>query len=404
MNEPIALPYGDPSFVADPFPFYRRLREEGPVRRVMTGTGHESWMISRYDDVVAAMSDSRLSCDFRDSADPRLLTELSSDQGGLARSMLRVNPPDHTRLRRLVSKAFTARRTAELAPRIQQVTDQLLDAVMPAGRVDLVGDFALPLTVVVISELLGVPEGDRDGFQEWTDTMLVPRSADQTDLRRMEEAGLRMRTYLESLLAARQAHPGDDLLSALIAARDEDQRLDQEELLANVFLLLVAGHISTVDMIGTSILGLLTHPDQLKLLRDDPELLPGAIEEFLRHDGPSSPGVARFATEDIDIGGVTIPRGATVMVAIAIAGRDPARFPEPDRIDITRPNNAHLAFGHGLHYCIGAPLARLEGRIAISTVLRRLPDLSLAVPFDELRWPAASLRGPIQLPVTFDPS
>jgi cytochrome P450 len=255
----------------------------------------------------------------------------------------------------------------------------------------------------VISELLGVPAGDRAGFQEWTNTMLIGRSG-PPDLARVDEAWEQMRSYLEELLTDKRAHPSEDLLGALIAAHDEEHRLDEEELVAMAFLLLVAGYVTTVNLIGSGVAALLAHPDQLKVLRDDPELLPSAIEEFLRFDGPVSPGVIRFPTEDVEIGGVTIPRGATVMAATAIADRDPAQFACPDRLDVTRADNAHLAFGHGVHYCLGAPLARLEGQVAIGTVLRRLPNLALSVPFGELEWHVANLRGPKHLPVTFTPS
>lgn len=404
MDQPTVLPYADPAFLVDPFPFYRELREQGPVRHVVMANGLEAWLITRYDDVLTAFSDPRLSSDIRDALDPRLLDQLpSSERGSLHRSMLRVNPPAHTRLRRLVSTVFTARRMAQLRPRIQEITDQLLDEVAPAGRADLIEDFALPLPVTVISELLGVPAGDRNGFQEWTNTMLAQRPA-TPDPARMQQAWQQMGSYLDALLAAKRADPGDDLLSALTTATDEQHRLDEEELTAMALLLLVAGYITTVNLIGTGVATLLAHPDQLKLLRDDPELLPTAIEEFLRFDGPVSPGIVRFPTEDIEIGGVTIPRGATVLAATAIADRDPARFADPERLDVARADNPHLAFGHGIHYCLGAPLARLEGQVAIGTVLRRLPNLALAVPYGELQWPVAGLRGPQHLPVTFTPS
>jgi cytochrome P450 len=213
-----------------------------------------------------------------------------------------------------------------------------------------------------------------------------------------------MWSYLEGLLAAKRARPDDDLLSALITARDSEGSLSEDELVSMAFLLLVAGYITTVNLIGAGMAALLSHPDQLKLLLTDPALLPGAVEEFLRYDGPVNPGVVRFPTEDLEIGGVRVPRGATVLIATAVADRDPARFADPDRLDVTRTENAHLAFGHGAHYCLGAPLARLEGEIAIGTALRRLPDLALAVPPEELDWQVASLRGPKRLPVTFTPS
>jgi cytochrome P450 len=401
MGEPIAFPYEDPAFAADPFPFYRTLREEGPVRRVVTVRGLDAWLITRYEDGLAALSDPRLGSDLGDANDPRLLEMVPSRQREFLRSMIRVDPPDHTRLRRLVAKAFTARRVAEMRPRIQEIADGLLDAVAPAGRADLVEDFALPLPVTVISELLGVPAGDRDGFQEWTNVMLTRSPGAHAET---ERAWRRMWSYLTRLLTAKRARPGDDLLSALIAARDEEQSLDEDELVAMALLLLVAGYVTTVNLIGGGIVALLAHPAQLKLLLDEPALLPGAVEELLRYDGPVNPGVIRIPTEDVEVGGVRLPRGATVVVGTALAGRDPGRFPDPDRLDVTRTDNAHLAFGHGIHYCLGAPLARLEGEIAIGTVLRRLPDLALAVPHDELRWQATTLRGPERLPVTFTPA
>jgi cytochrome P450 len=401
MSEPAVFPYENPAFVADPFPFYRDLRGQGPVRRVVTARGVEAWLITRYEDGLAALSDPRFSSDFKDAADTRLLDQLpSTEREAFLRSMIRVGPPEHTRLRRMVAGAFTARRVAGLRPRIQQITDRLLDAVLPDGRADLIADLAFPLPVTVICELLGVPEADRTGFQEWTDTMLGQRPG-LPDLEEMNDAWRQMWAYLEELLATKGAAPGDDLLSALIIARDGEGGLDENELISMAFLLLVAGYITTVNLIGSGIAALLAHPDQLALLRERPDLLPGAIDELLRFDGPVNPGVVRFPTEDVEIGGVTIPRGATVLVATAIADRDPERFAEPDRLDITRGGNAHLAFGHGVHYCLGAPLARLEGEIAIGTVLRRLPGLALAVPPDRLQWHVASLRGPKSLPVTF---
>ncbi|MFD4709603.1 cytochrome P450 [Streptomyces sp. NPDC058430] len=400
-QQPALLPYADPAFMADPFPLYRQLREDGPVRRAVLAGGLEAWLVTRYEDGLAALSDPRLSSDVRDASDPRLLERLPvTERESMLRTMLRSDPPDHTRLRRLVSKAFTARRVAELRPRVQEITDGLLDAIVPAGKAELVEDFALPLPVTVISELLGVPVADRDDFQRWTDAMIL-RGAEPPDPARVDRAWRQMRSYLTGLLQDKRARPGDDLLSALIATRDEEHQLDEDELIAMAFLLLVAGYITTVNLIGSGIAALLAHPDQLQMLRDDPDLLPGAIEEFLRYDGPVSPGIARFAREDVVIAGVAIPRGATVLVASAIADRDPAQFPDPDRLDITRQDNAHLAFGHGIHYCLGAPLARLEGQIAVGTALRRLPHLSLAVPPSELRWRSGGLRGPEQLPVTF---
>ncbi|MFJ2135215.1 cytochrome P450 [Streptomyces sp. NPDC087845] len=400
-QQPVLLPYADPAFVADPFPLYRQLREDGPVRRAVLAGGIEAWVVTRYEDGLSALSHPQLSSDARDASDPRLLERLpATDRGSMLHTMLRANPPDHTRLRRLVSQAFTAHHVAGLEPRIQEIADRLLDEIVPAGRADLVESFALPLPVTVISELLGVAVTDRHDFQRWADDLIL-QGTELPDRARLDGAWQQMSAYLAGLLEAKRAHPGDDLLSALIVARDEERRLDEDELISMAFLLLVAGYITTVNLIGSGIAALLAHPGQLRILRDDPALLPGAIEEFLRYDGPVNPGIARFAREDVTIAGVDIPRGATVLVASAIADRDPEHFPDPDRLDITRRDNAHLAFGHGIHYCLGAPLARLEGRIAIATALRRLPRLALAVPPGELRWRPGGLRGPERLPVTF---
>ncbi|MFG2668250.1 cytochrome P450 [Streptomyces sp. NPDC048387] len=404
MSErPVPLPYADPAFVTDPFPLYRRLREEGPVRRVVIAGGLEAFLVTRYDDALAALSDARLSSDVRDASDARLLRQLpEADRESMLSTMLRSDPPDHTRLRRLVSKAFTARRVAGMRQRIQSLTDRLLDALTPAGHADLVADFALPLPVAVISELLGVPVDDRHEFQHWTDRM-IRRGAEPPDPAVVSEAWRHMRAYVAGLIREKRTDPADDLLSGLITARDEEGQLSEDELIAMVFLLLAAGYITTVNLIGGGIAMLLAHPQQLDLLRSDPALLPGAVEEFLRYDGPVSPGIARFAREDVEIAGVRVTRGATVLIGSALADRDPARFPDPDRLDVTRRDNAHLAFGHGIHYCLGAPLARLEGEIAIGTALRRLPGLALAVPQEEVPWRPGGLRGPESLPVTFVP-
>ncbi|MEV7991877.1 cytochrome P450 [Streptomyces sp. NPDC086077] len=403
-RQPVLLPYSDPAFVADPFPLYRQLREDGPVRRAVIAGGVHAWLVTRYEDGLAALSDPRLSSDIRDASDRRLMDQLPEfERESMMSSMLRSDPPDHTRLRRLVSKAFTARRVAELRPRIQEIADRLLDEVVPAGRAELVAEFALPLPVTVISELLGVPVDDRYDFQRWTDDMLL-RGEQMPDPVVVNEAWRKMRAYLTHLLDTKRARPEDDLLSALISARDEQQRLSEDELISMTFLLLVAGYITTVNLIGGGIAALLAHPDQLELLRGDPGLLPGAIEEFLRYDGPVSPGIARFAREDVEIAGVSVPRGATVLIASAIADRDPARYADPERLDVARRDIGHLAFGHGIHYCLGAPLARLEGEIAIGAALRRLPDLALAVPPTELTWRPGGLRGPVGLPVTFTAS
>jgi cytochrome P450 len=402
MTVPVSLPdLSTAAGLADPFPTLAALRESGPVHRVTMRPGVPVWVVTRYADVLAAFSDPRL------SSDPHRTHEFDAILDGdyFSRSMIGTDPPEHTRLRRLVSKAFTARRVEALRPRVQRITDDLLDRISPRGRADLVAEFALPLPITVIGELLGVPESDRARFRSWTDEIL-----DQpVDFRREQERVLanrrRMHGYLTDLIAAKRGHRGDDLLSALIDTSDEGDRLDEQDLMAMTFLLLIAGYVTTVNLIGNGTLALLRAPEQLARLRADPALVPGAVEEFLRFDGPVNPGVTRYAAEDLEIAGVPIARGDIVLLATAAADRDPDRFADPDRLDVTAPDRGHLAFGHGIHYCLGAPLARLEAQVAFSALLARLPGLALAVPAEDLIWQAGGvLRGLRELPVVFRPS
>jgi cytochrome P450 len=396
-----ATPLVDPAVLADPHPVLAELRESGPVHRLDGSTGVPVWMVTRYDDVLAALSDPRL------SNDPHHASALTEVLRGdfLSRSMIGADPPEHTRLRRLVSKAFTARRVEGLRPRVQEITDALLDRITPRGSADLVAEFGLPLPITVIGELLGVPETDRDRFREWTDEMLDRPFDPGSDLPLVTAARERMHGYLADLVAAKRARPADDLLTDLVEATDEGERLDTQELLAMTFLLLIAGYVTTVSLIGNGTLALLRHPEQLDRLRADLSLVPQAVEELLRFDGPVNPGLTRFALEDLEIGGVRIPRGEMVLLAIAAADRDPRRYPDPDRLDVGAVDPGHLAFGHGMHYCLGAPLARLEGQIAFTAMLTRLPGLALAAREDELRWTGGGvLRSLRELPVTFDPT
>jgi cytochrome P450 len=396
-----ATPFVDPAVLADPHPLLAELRESGPVHRIDGSTGLPVWMVTRYDDVLAALSDPRL------SNDPHHASALTEVLRGdfLSRSMIGTDPPEHTRLRRLVSKAFTARRVEGLRPRVEEITDALLDRISPRGNADLVADFGLPLPITVIGELLGIPEADRDRFREWTDEMLDRPFDPGSDLALVAAARERMHGYLADLVAAKRARPADDLLTDLVEATDEGERLDAQELLAMTFLLLIAGYVTTVSLIGNGTLALLRQPEQLDRLSADPSLVPQMVEELLRFDGPVNPGLTRFALEDLEIGGVRIPRGDMVMLAIAAADRDPRRFPDPDRLDVGAADRGHLAFGHGLHYCLGAPLARLEGQVAFTALLTRLPGLALAAREDELRWTGGGvLRGLRELPVTFIPT
>jgi cytochrome P450 len=318
--------------------------------------------------------------------------------------MLDRDPPDHTRLRALVSKAFTQKALERLRPHIQQIVDGLLRRVEGKGTMDLIEEFAYPLPVQVICEMLGVPVADHERFKGWgldiargLDAIMLP--PDSEVAKHSIAARHALSDYFRGLVAERRAAPREDMLSALIAAEEAGDTLNEDELLATCLLLLVAGHETTVNLIGNGTLALLRHPDQLQKLRDNPALIGSAVEELLRYDGPVQ-RTARIPSEDITIGGRTIPKGEMVMPFLGAADRDPAQFPDPDRLDITRADNHHIAFGMGIHFCLGAPLARMEGQIAINTMLKRLSKLHLATDRPEYR-ESLTLRGVKSLLVAF---
>ncbi|MFF3090776.1 cytochrome P450 [Streptomyces nojiriensis] len=385
------------AFNADPYPFYDALRTAGPVHRLVLG-GERTWLVVGHEEARQALTHPRLSKDWLGS---QLFASTMPVQA-VATSMLDTDPPRHTRLRRLVAREFTARRVESLRPRVRQITDGLLDAMAarPDRRADLIASFAVPLPMTVICELLGVPGLDRQRFRYWSGEIVAPPDGVGADPRAVQE----MTAYLFELVAAKAEDPGEDLLSALIRTRDEDGgRLSPDELIGMAFLLLVAGHETTVNLIGNGVRALLAHPGQLAALRADPDgLIDGAVEEMLRYDGPVQHATYRFAASDLELGGVTITAGSSVLVALAAADRDPARFaqPGPDVFDIRRTGPGHLAFGHGIHFCLGAPLARMEGRIAIRSLLERFPDLAgdpEAGPPDWL--PGTLMRGVTRLPL-----
>ncbi|MEU8887758.1 cytochrome P450 [Streptomyces sp. NPDC048442] len=381
-------------FTADPYPYYAKLREAGPVHRVRTPEVEEMWLVVGYEEGRQALADPRLSKDWRNS-------ELWADGEGTAISdnMLELDPPRHTRLRKLVVREFTARRVEAMRPRVQQITDGLLNAMTEKGSsaADLVDALAFPLPMTVICELLGVPDLDQDRFRAWSNEVVAPTEPEATEAA-VGEMGL----YLSELIEEKRRTPGDDLLSALIRTQDEDgDRLAPGELVGMAFLLLVAGHETTVNLISNGIRALLSHPDQLAALRADFDgLIDGAVEEMLRYDGPVKNATFRYTREPVEIGGLTIPARKPVLVALASGDRDPSRFPDPDRFDIRRAPQGHLAFGHGIHFCLGAPLARLEGRIAVRTLLERCPDLALDSDGEPWEWaPGLLIRGVRKLPV-----
>jgi cytochrome P450 len=323
--------------------------------------------------------------------------------------MLSVDPPDHSRLRRLVSAAFTPRRVEALRPRVQAVVDELLDAIAAAGpdaTIDLVGAFAFPLPFTVICELLGVPEPDRADLGRGLIALLVPTST-ADEYARAKAASDAVVAMLEALVHAKQASPGDDLVSGLITARDGDERLSTQELLSTIFQLIVAGHDTTASLIGNGVVALLQNPEQLEALQSDPAKLAVAIEELLRYDAPVPHSTFRYAVAPMDIGDVTIPAGAQVIISLAAANRDSGQYAEPDELVLDRAESRHLAFGHGIHHCLGAPLARMEGQLAIGSLLRRFPSLRLGVPVNELHWGHGDglvLRGLSELPIIPGPA
>ena len=387
----------DPDFIADPYPTYHRLRTEDPVHLSPLGF----WVLTRYDDVVGALRDPRLA---KEAIAGFVAARFGAPMPSMGQSMLDRDPPDHTRLRSLVSKAFTPRVVEGLRPHIQQIVDGLIDRVESAGEMDLIEEFAYPLPVTVISEMLGVPVADHERFKGWSldiarslDSLLVPPDSDVPQ--RGIEARHALAEYFRALIAERRAVPRGDLLSALIAAEEAGDRLSEHELLATCILLLIAGHETTVNLLGNGTLALLRNPGELRRLRENPALIGTAVEELLRYDGPVQ-RTARIPSEDVTIGGRTIAKGEMVMPFVGAADRDPAHFADPDRLDIGRTDNRHIAFGWGIHFCLGAPLARVEGQIAINTLVQRLPKLALTTDTPEYRQ-SLTLRGLKSLPVTF---
>ena len=395
----------DPAFRVDPYSFYARLRAEAPVYQTPVG----SWVLSRYADCSAALRDhARWSSDLRNNATyQRALAEgrVDPSQEALGKTppFLILDPPDHTRLRGLVSKAFTPKVVEGLRPHVHQIVDELLDAVIAKGSFELIEDLAYPLPITVICELLGVPTEDRFTFQQWSrqlsrgldpEEVLPPDAIEQRRL-----AGNAFADYFRALIAGRRKHPRDDLLSALIAAGEAGDKLTEDELVSTCIFLLAAGHETTVNLIGNGTLALLRHPDQLELLRSDPSLARGAVEEILRYDPPVQ-YASRIAMEDVELDGVTIEKGRQAVILIGSANRDPEAFADPDRFDITRGDSRHLAFGLGIHFCLGAPLARVEGEIAFATLVRRLGGLHLQTDTPEYKEHIVN-RGLRSLPVGF---
>jgi cytochrome P450 len=391
-----------PDFLADPYPVYRLLRERAPV---LWADNAHAWVVSRHADVTLGLRDPRF---VQDRGNEHLFLTLPDGAPRFetlrklfGHWMLFQNPPEHTRLRGLVQKAFTPRIVANLEAPMRELVDDLLDRAAGAGGMDLIADLAFPLPVTVIALLLGVPASDHEQFKHWSTALavtlepIVPLEA----VAAAEQAAGELTEYFRVLVERKRADPGEDLLSSLVHAEEHGRRLSLEELLANAVLLLAAGHETTVNLIGNGLLALLRHPHQMRQLRDNPGLMRGAVEELLRYDSPVQL-TARILSEDVPLPGGTLPAGQQVLLLLGSGNRDPEAFDDPDLLDVTRRDVHPLSFGGGPHYCIGAPLARAEAQVAIGRTLERFPGLKLAI--DKPAWrPLAVLRGLSELPVTF---
>ncbi len=388
---------------SDPYPFWRELREKDPFHRSYPADG---WVLTRYDDCMEVLSDKSFSSDERNL---RVWDRLMRRRRRLGlppdfyednvASFLRLDPPDHTRMRTLVNKAFTPRAVERMRSRTEGVVDEILAGFPPHGSVELVGQFAAPLPVVVIAEMLGVPTRDREQFRAWSDAVVrLLGESTVEDEKVAREARDELRAYFDVICDERRAAPQDDLITALVQAEEDGDRLSRDELHATLVLLLVAGNETTTKLIGNGLLALLANPDQAAILREEPKRIAGAVDELLRFDGPVQL-TSRMVTEDREMQGHRLEKGMQIVLVLAAANRDPARYADPERLDVTRENVRPLSFGHGIHHCLGAQLARMETAIAIEALLTRLEDVRLA---GEVTWSDNTiLRGPVQLPVAF---
>jgi cytochrome P450 len=390
-----------PEFKANPFPLLARLRAEQPLCRITLPDKTPVWLVTRYEDVKTLLTDERFAKSRYNALTPEQLRKqpwVPPMFRPLESTMVDLDPPDHTRLRQFVYKAFTPRLIEQMRERVQTLANELLDAVTRKAEMDLIREYALPLPMTIITEILGVPTQDRDKFHKWSKVIVA---VDQFNANwRVIPAIWMFNRYLRRFFKVRRADLRDDLVSALIQGEEAGDRLSEDELLAMVFLLLVAGHETTVNLIASGTLELLRHHDQMEKLRRDPTLIKSAVEELLRYTAPVFNSTERYAREDVTIQGVTISRGEMTLGVIGSANRDETVFENPDILDIEREPNKHLSFGHGIHYCLGAALARLEAQIAISTLLERMPKMRLKGPPESLRWRRSLiLRGLAALPV-----
>lgn len=391
-----------PAFKANPHPFYAHLREESPVWRTVLPDKRTAWLVTRYDDVARVLKDKGFAKDPLNAQDLEQRAKNPWVPGflkPLEKNMLDVDDPDHRRLRILVSKAFTPRLIEKLRVRVEAICQELLDAMERKRSAELVRDYALPLPATVIAELLGIPARDHRKFHRWSNRIVSISSG--RDVWRALPAAVAFVRYLRRMSERRRISPADDLISALVQAEEEGDKLSQDELLAMSFLLLVAGHETTVNLIASGTLALLEHPGQLEALKAEPQFIKSAVEELLRYTSPVEVATERYARQDLMVSGTEITRGELVLAVLGSANRDEHYFEEPDDLRLRRDPNRHLAFGRGgVHHCLGAPLARMEGQIAITALLQRFPDLGLAVEPESLRWHRGLfLRGLEKLPL-----
>ncbi|MCA0454355.1 MAG: cytochrome P450 [Chloroflexi bacterium] len=394
-----------PQFRHDPYPTYAALRETEPVSLINEPVMGQAWLVTRYDDVVTVLKDPRFSNEGRKTAavqrkapwwTPKVLTTFQN-------SMLLVDDPDHRRLRDLVHKAFTPKMLQGLNKVIENVTDERLEKMARKKSVDLIADFALPIPLTVISDMMGVPVKDRLKFHHWMGTFLEIRSGTKLQMMGKMLNMMQMYRFFKSLINLRRRQPQDDLITALVNAEQDGDRLNEDEMIAMIFLLLLAGHETTVNLIGNGTLALLENPDQLHKLQNQPELIDSAVEELLRFTNPVEQPAPRYNLEEIELGGQKLPRGSRVLVSLASANRDEAAFPNADKLDITRTPNKHLAFGLGIHYCLGAPLARMEGKIGLQRLITRFPNMQLGVKPDAVQWRTSmAVRGLKALPIVVE--
>ncbi|WP_245640211.1 cytochrome P450 family protein [Paenibacillus dakarensis] len=391
----------DHSFIQQPFPVYANLRENEPVHRFLLPGGQYAWMVSRYEDAMKILQDDRFV-----TSHP-YLGQTGKEQPPhieiISHNLLSVGPEDHRRLRRLIQKAFTPRMIERLRGRIEDISQELLDKVLASGKrdIDLIEEYAFPLPIIVICEMLGVPLEDQDKFRMWSNTIMEGVSNPHMH-QEMDDVMRSFVEYLQELIATRRIDLKEDLISDLISVEEQGDKLTEQELYSLVFVLIIAGHETTVNLIGNGMLALLDHPEQKRLLMENPDLIQSAVEEVLRFNGPAEVSNIRWATEDVELDGKLIRQGEMMLVALSSANRDSRQFDEPETFDITRKINDHIAFGKGVHYCLGAPLARLEGEIAINDLLRMLPNIRLNTDPRHLEWRTGMIiRGLKAFPVAF---